>query len=240
MGLLVGGLVVTAIAAGSLLAGAGSVLVPLLALVGGLGTLGTATILVRDVDLDAGTVAAGVDSIDAALARIDDVVAALDARVDAELGDVDVRGTVDVHRKHEARIAEVVEAHPVAHWITAGLGVLGAAGLLLLGAWTALGLTGAAVAGVALSAYGLAHVRALEDAGQRIRRQRSVCLYLVDGRTVRFRIDDDADIDRELSRLTAQTAAGALPSAGADATAAGEHGTGENGSGNRGTGRSGA
>lgn len=250
LGMLAGGVAVAAVAT-LLLAGTASLLVPLFALLGVTGTLATTTTIVaRDQTLDADDVASAVDrvddglgAIDAGLAGIDDALTSVDDRLETGLGDVAVRERVDVHHAYEPRVAEAVETHPVARWAAAGLGVLGAAGLLLLGAWVALGLTAMAAVGVASAIHGLEHVRALDDAGQRIRRQRSVCLYLVDGRTVRFRIDDDADIDHELSRLTARTPDGALPSAnpeGASAGDASEHGTGENGSGKRGTGKSGA
>lgn len=254
LGMLAGGVAVAAVAT-LLLAGTASLLVPLFALLGVTGTLATTAIVARDQTLDADDVASavgrvddGLGAIDAGLAGIDDALTSVDDRLETGLGDVAVRERVDVHHAYEPRVAEAVETHPVAHWAAAGLGVLGAAGLLLLGAWVALGLTAMAAVGVASAIHGLEHVRALDDAGQRIRRQRSVCLYLVDGRTVRFRIDDDADIDHELSRLTARTPDGALPSAnpeGAGAAGAGEpgtgdRGTGENGSGKQGTGKSGA
>lgn len=255
LGMLAGGIAVAAVAIWATFLAATSLLIPLFTLLGAAGTLATTAIVARDLTLDADDVASAVDrvddglgAIDAGLAGIDDALTSVDERLETGLGDVAVRERVDVHHAYEPRVAEAVETHPVARWAAAGLGVLGAAGLLLLGAWVALGLTAMAAVGVASAIHGLEHVRALDAAGQRIRRQRSVCLYLVDGRTVRFRIDDDADIDRELSRLTARTPDGALPSANPEGTGAGgagepgtgERGTGENGSGKRGTGKSGA
>lgn len=115
---------------------------------------------------------------------------------------------VTAHRRVGSHVADVLDQRPTGYWLAALVGTIGAGGLVAVGAWATLGLTVAAAAGLACATYGLSRVRALGDRGERVERERSVCLYLIDGRTVRFRIDDDADLDRELSRLTAKGTAG--------------------------------
>ncbi|GAB3690351.1 hypothetical protein GCM10028857_26650 [Salinarchaeum chitinilyticum] len=224
---LVGGVVLATLAAGALLAGASGPLVPLLALVAAAGSLTTGALvalesgllggaagpLERDagaIDDESGTtgpmgltadhVELAVDRVDAALARLADVLEG--TPIDDAVGVAAPVAAVDVHRRHERPVARFVDERPLLQWLAGAVGLVGAAGLAVLGAWIALGLTAATVAGIGLAAFGLDGKRALDDAGHGVRRERSVCLYLLGGRTVRFRIDADADIDRELSRLT--------------------------------------
>lgn len=218
---LVGGVVLATLATGALLAGASGLLVPLLALVAAAGTLATGALAAleagliardagrsdrepeqpgRDVGFDAGHVELVVDRVDAALARFAETLDG--TRIDDATGAADRVAAVDVHRRYEQPVGRFVDERRLSQWIAGAVGTVGAAGLVVLGAWIALGLTTAGVAGFGLAAYGLDKKRALDDGGQGVRRERSVCLYLLGGRTVRFRIDADADIDRELSRLT--------------------------------------
>lgn len=227
---LVAGLALATLAAGTLLVGADSGFVLLFALLAGTGLLATAALIARTaglvgsgsgllgtdgllartrltdraggtatrtVGLGADHVAACVERIDATLASIDELVA--DTPLDDAMGDADPIGAVDVHRRYERPVAQFVEAWPFAGWLAA-FGPIGTGALIAVGAWLPLGLTVAAVLGVASATVGLDHLRRAD--GQRLHRERSVCLYLHGGRTVRFRIDEDASIDRELSRLT--------------------------------------
>ncbi|WP_248517757.1 hypothetical protein [Salinarchaeum laminariae] len=152
----------------------------------------------RTAGLGADHVTACVDRIDASLASIDELIA--DTVIDDALGDADPIGAVDVHRRYERPAAQFVEAWPLVGWLAVSIALIGVGALLALTAWIPLGLTLAVVLGVASAAVGFDHLPRADD--RRIHRERSVVLYLHGGRTVRFRIDDDASIDRELSRLT--------------------------------------
>lgn len=191
--LVAAGIALTVLAAGGLLLGSPSATVLVLALVGAAGILATAAIQYFDVGLDGGDGAAVIDAIDAALAR------------------VDAREEVDVHRRNEQRVVRTVEERPLLGWAAALIGTIGAGGLAAVGAWTALALTLAAAAGIAAAVHGGLFVRELGERGERVTHDRVVSLGLVDGRVVRFRIDAEATIDRELSRLTAERPGDRLP-----------------------------
>jgi hypothetical protein len=217
LGLLVGGVVLAALAGRGLLAASGTVAVPALALLAAAGVVATGWLVTRDVALTG-------DRVSTAVARSETGLQDLLGRVDDRL-DRDVPDAVAVPPHVEERLVGIVGEWPLLRWLAAGTGVLGAGGLLALGAWTALGLTGLALAGIGTVAYARTYVDALEARDRRIRRERSVCLYLLDGRTIRFRIDDDASIDRELRTLTARGPTEPVPG---DATPA-EEGPAEQG-----------
>lgn len=193
--LAVGGIALAAIAGGVLLVGAGSA------------TLAAATVAA------VGTVAAGaVWRLDVSL-RGRHVAAATD-RIGCRFRQVDALGHAVGLGRYEDRVAAVVDEQPLVFAAAALVGVAGAAALVALGAWTALAATGGALAGFAVADGGVRSLRALEASGERIRRERAVSLRLVDGHEVRFRVDADATIDRELSQLTGRRVVAELPGEG--------------------------
>lgn len=194
--LSVGGGGLAVVAAGALLVGLGGPAALALALVVAGGIAAAAALGRVDVALERAHVAAATDRVDGAVREID----ALDG--------------VAVHRRIGERAAAAVDGRPVLSRGALLLAALGVAGLVALGAWTAIALTLGVLCGVAAAGYGAWYVRELEARGERVHRERDVSLRLADGSTVRFRIDDDATLDRELSRLTATESARALPADG--------------------------
>lgn len=123
--------------------------------------------------------------------------------IDRALGRAGVEDAVTTHRRAEKRLGRIADDQPLGFAASALLTIVGLVGLLVLAGTMALALTVGILAGLVLVDYGVRYVRALDRRGERRRRERSVRLHLVDGRTVRFRIDEAETIDRELSRLTA-------------------------------------
>ncbi|AGN01186.1 hypothetical protein L593_06185 [Salinarchaeum sp. Harcht-Bsk1] len=202
LGLLATGVALAGLAGAAVLAGAGTLLVPVLALLGTIGTLATAALVTRGGGLSESDATGALDRIDEVLQRGDEA-----------LERFDVPPAFSLDGEQRERLTGFVDERPVLQWAAAGLGTIGAGGLAALGAWTALLLAAGVTIGVGAGAVGLDRHRDLQRGDRARRRERVVGLQLLDGRTVRFRIDAEATIDRELSRLTARPAASRLPSA---------------------------
>jgi hypothetical protein len=213
LGLLVAGAVLAVLAAWTL-STAGGVAVPAFALLATVGAVATGWLVSSGVELDGGQVSAAIDAVETSLG---DLLGSVDDRFGDRIASRRVPGDVAVPPRVESVLVAVADDRPVLRWLAAGVGLLGAGGLVFLGAWTALGLTTMGLAGIGATAQARAYERALEDRDGRIRRERSVCLYLLDGRTVRFRIADDASIDRELRTLTARGPTASFPGDAASA-----------------------
>ena len=193
---VIGGGALAWLAAFALLVVADGLAVPTLASVTIAGTLATAAVVATDARLSGADVRETLTRIDRFLARR--------ASIPPPSRD----------RRREELLVTVVDERPVLRWGAALLGTAGAAGLVALGAWSALGLTAAVAAGAWIAWSGRNRHRELVHSGDAVRRERSVALQLLDGRTVRFRIDADASIDRELRRLTARADGASLPRSG--------------------------